>query len=194
MTSSDETRPTPQASEGETQPQAPVPPTPTTAEGTPDLPADAPAVAASPAAAPAPAQPIGWPPATAPVPVAAAKPPRGAWIRALTPVTAGVLSGLLLLAGFGIGVVVGWQHDGGQDRRGPVGFNQRDMREGMQPGQRGFGPGHVGPGFGRGNGQGQPGQQGGQQSQPGQQGQPGQQPNLPTRPQQIPTPSPTTTS
>jgi len=107
----------------------------------------------------------------------------GAWLRALTPLTAGVLAMLLVLSGFGIGVVVGWHHDGG-DQVGPAGFGpvQRHMRpgQGMAPGQRGLGPGY---GFARPN---RPGQQGKQ----GQQGQP----NLPSTPSPNLHPSPTSSA
>lgn len=121
-----------------------------------------------------------WPPTGPPPAATAVRPPRGAWIRALSPLTAGVLCALLVLAGFGIGVVVGWQHDGHGDRFGPVGFNQKgQLRPG--DGRPGFGPGPGYRQFG-------PGQRDGQ----GRQGQPGQpaQPNLPSRP----SPSGTATS
>jgi hypothetical protein len=114
-----------------------------------------------------------WPPAV--------RPARGAWIRALSPLTAGGLCALLVLAGFGIGVVVGWQHDGHGDRVGPAGFYQKgQLRPG--DGMPGFPPGpgyrHFGPG------------QRDQQVRPGQAPNQPNQPNLPSRP----TPSGTATS
>jgi hypothetical protein len=158
-----------------TQPLPPAAPDDTTA-------VPPPAAAAPAAAPPVAAQAATWPPAAGPAPV---RRERGAWIRALSPVTAGVLSGLLLLAGFGVGVVVGWHHDHG-GRIGPAGFSQgqRDFRggENIRPNQRGFG---SGPGFGRPGQRNQPGQQPNQQ---------GQQPNLPNRPNQFPTQSPSATS
>ena len=159
---------------------SPTEPVPTPAEPTPVEPTPTPAPvppAAAPATAAVPptAETLTWPPAGSAPASTAARPPRGAWIRALSPLTAGVLAGLLLLAGFGVGVVVGWQHDGHGDRFGPVGFNQKG-RMGPGDGMRGFGPGQ---GYGRQFGPGQRDQQG-QQGGPGQQVQPGQ-PNLPTR-------------
>jgi hypothetical protein len=174
-------QPTPTAQPTEAiPPSQPGPATQPIPPAAPPLPPAAPPVEAQAPAA-------TWPPAASPAPPAR---DRGAWIRALSPLTAGILSGLLLLAGFGVGVVVGWQHDGG-DRVGPVGFShgERHFRsgDGMRPDQRGFG---YGPGFGA---PGQPGQQG-QQGQQGQRGQQGQQPNLPNRPNQPLTPSPSATS
>jgi hypothetical protein len=77
----------------------------------------------------------------------------------MTPLTAGILGLVLVLAGFGIGVVVGWQHDGHSTQRvvfGPerVGPNQRQLT----PGQRQFGQGPYFNGPGRQGQQGQPGQ------------------------------------
>jgi hypothetical protein len=102
---------------------------------------------------------------------------RAAWLRLLTPLPAAVLAVVLVLAGFGLGVVVGWHHDNGP----------RVERVGFGPGQRGFGPGQheFGPGqrgFGPGQGFGRKGEQ-------GQQGQSGQQ-QKPAQP--LPTPSATT--
>jgi hypothetical protein len=184
MSSSENDPQSPAQSEVPADATQPLPPTPAAdvpvaAAVPPPAPVTAPV--AAPVTAPGTPQAATWPPA-------AALPPqrreRGAWIRALSPLTAGILSGLLLLAGFGVGVVVGWHHDRG-DRVGPAGFSQgqRNLRggEGLRPGQRGFG---YGPGFGA------PGQRG-QQRQPGQ---PGQQPNLPNRSNQAPTPSPSATS
>ena len=137
-----------------------------------------PGAAESPPPPPAQTEPLAWPPATT------APPQRdhGAWLRALTPLTAGVLALLLVLAGFGIGVVVGWHHDNG-DQGGPAGFGpvQRHVRpgQGVAPGQRGFPPGY---GFARPKRPGPPSQQG----QQGQQGQP----NLPSTPPPSVRPSP----
>jgi hypothetical protein len=55
----------------------------------------------------------------------------------MTPLTAGALSALLILAGFGLGVVVGWQHDGHGTQR--VVFEPGQRR--MQDPQRKFGDG-----------------------------------------------------
>jgi hypothetical protein len=161
--------------------------TPPAAAPTAEIPAaTAPAAEPTTVAEPAAAPPAA--PATAPQPVAAAAPSpwppagpvgqqptrvRAAWLRLLTPLPAAVLAVALVLAGFGLGVVVGWHHDNGP----------RVERVGFGPGQREFGPGQRG--FGPGQGFGRQGQQG-QQGQPGQPGQ-RQQPAQP-----LPTPSATT--
>lgn len=99
-----------------------------------------------------PAWPQGWPQgwggaAPAPVPVKQ----HSAWIRTMTPLTTGILCVLLVLAGFGLGVVVGWQHDGHGPQR--VVF-EPGQRRGVEP-PRTFGnrpnfngPGNNGPGSG----------------------------------------------
>jgi hypothetical protein len=116
---------------------------------------------ASTAAVPGPVPPAAAPPGAWPPGWASEQPPpprrHSAWIRTMTPLTAGILGLVLVLAGFGLGVVVGWQHDGhgtqrvvfGPERRGAP--NQQQIR----PGQRQYGPYFNGPGR-----QGQPGQQG----------------------------------
>ena len=61
----------------------------------------------------------------------------------MTPLTAAVLGVVLVLAGFGLGVVVGWQHDGHGTERVMFGPERRGGPEQRQfgPGQRQFGQG-----------------------------------------------------
>jgi hypothetical protein len=161
-----------------------------TSTGTPPedpTPADQPTTEI-PAASAAPAAPAAQ---ALPSPAAEAQPTRvrAAWLRLLTPLPAGVLAVVLVLAGFGLGVVVGWHHDN----------NPRIERAGFGPGQHGFGR-QDGPQqrqFGDGQGFGRQGQQGPQrqQGQQGPQRQQGQQvqPNQPA-PQQSARPTPSVTS
>lgn len=111
-----------------------------------------------------------WPPGWVPAPPPKAPHRHSAWIAAMTPLTAGILGLVLVLAGFGIGVVVGWQHDDHSTQHVMFGPERR-----LAPDQRQFGQGPYFNGPGR-------------RGQPGQPGQPG-----PQR-QASPTPSPSASS
>jgi hypothetical protein len=131
-------QPTPEPPVAPTQP---IPAAPGSAGGGQPPPA---APAPQPVPAPAPGQPpyavwpAGWPGTAAP-----AQPRRhSAWIGTMTPLTAGILALVLVLAGFGLGVVVGWQHDGHGTQRVVFEPGQRRFDQGQRP----FGPGQ-GPFF-----------------------------------------------
>jgi hypothetical protein len=123
---------------------------PTPQQPTQPMPAAAAAQAPPPGAVP-PGQPpyAAWPgtwPGAWPGTPAPATPRRhSAWIGTMTPLTAGVLALVLVLAGFGLGVVVGWQHDGHDTKRVVFEPGQRRFDQGQRPFGQGPGPFFNGP-------------------------------------------------